>query len=90
MQQNRSLNHARLNRNQYPHRARRQCLDRTRSGLIPIKPSAAAMGSHRLVLDVDEAGRLIGIEFLVPDARLLPGVLSQARTSIRRSYPDSS
>jgi Protein of unknown function (DUF2283) len=60
------------------------------SGLIPIKPSAPAMGSHRLVLDFDEAGRLIGIEFLVPDARLLPSVLSQARTSIRRSYPDSS
>jgi uncharacterized protein YuzE len=33
-----------------------------------------------IVLDFDQAGRLVGVEFLTPAKRLLPGVLAAAET----------
>ena len=37
-----------------------------------------------LVFDFDGAGRLVGIEFLTPEQRLLPSVLAAAERSTRR------
>jgi hypothetical protein len=46
---------------------------------LPIAPpGGAAREDWWLVLDFDTAGRLLGIEFLDPEAQLLPGVLADA------------
>ena len=43
--------------------------------VVPPNPSA---GDDYLALDFDDAGRLVGVEILVPDERLLPSVLADA------------
>jgi len=42
-------------------------------------PGAQTTDGH-LVLDFDDAGRLVGIEFLTPEQRLLPRVLAAAES----------
>jgi uncharacterized protein YuzE len=44
----------------------------------PIKPPGSEDADDYLVLDFDDDGRLVGIEFLTPHERLLPGVLARA------------
>jgi uncharacterized protein YuzE len=43
-----------------------------------VNPPNASAADDYLSLDFDEAGRLVGIEFLVPDDRLLPSALATA------------
>jgi uncharacterized protein YuzE len=43
-----------------------------------VAPPGSANADERIVLDFDADGRLVGIEFLVPDLQLLPSVLSEA------------
>jgi uncharacterized protein YuzE len=43
-----------------------------------VEPPSAEHMDDRMLLDFDEDGRLVGIEFLTPDDRLLPGVLASA------------
>ena len=44
----------------------------------PITPPGAEHADDRIVLDFDDAGHLVGIEFLTPAERLLPSVLAAA------------
>jgi uncharacterized protein YuzE len=46
----------------------------------PIAPPGARDADDRILLDFDDEGRLVGIEFLTPDQRLLPSVLSAAES----------
>jgi uncharacterized protein YuzE len=46
----------------------------------PITPPGANHSDDRIVLDFDDEGRLVGIEFLTPEKRLLPSVLASADT----------
>jgi uncharacterized protein YuzE len=49
------------------------------AGLMqPIKPPGSEDADDYLVLDFDHDGRLVGIEFLTPQERLLPDVLANA------------
>jgi uncharacterized protein YuzE len=50
----------------------------------PFRPPGADAADDSLVFDFDEAGRLVGIEFLTPEQRLLPSVLAAAERSTRR------
>jgi uncharacterized protein YuzE len=43
-----------------------------------ITPPGAEHADDRIVLDFDQAGRLVGIEFLTPEDRLLPSILAAA------------
>lgn len=45
---------------------------------MPITPPGGARADDRIVLDVDDDGRLVGIEFLTPEERLLPSILDSA------------
>ena len=47
----------------------------------PVRPRDSTAGDDFLVLDFDSDGHLVGIEFLVPEERLLPSVLATAETS---------
>ena len=49
----------------------------------PFRPPASDAADDYFVLDFDAAGRLVGIEFLTPDKRLLPRVLAAAERSSR-------
>ena len=49
-----------------------------------IAPPGARHADERIVLDFDAQGRLVGIEFLVPDGQLLPSVLSRAQRRRRQ------
>lgn len=49
-----------------------------------ITPPGATKADERITLDFDAQGRLVGIEFPVPDAQLLPSVLAGAE---RRRRP---
>lgn len=50
----------------------------------PFRPPGSDAADDCLVFDFDEAGRLIGIEFLTPEQRLLPSVLAAAERCTRR------
>ena len=43
-----------------------------------FRPPGSQAGDDYLVLDFDDAERLVGIEFLTPEERLLPSVLATA------------
>ena len=43
-----------------------------------ITPPGAEHADDRIVLDFDEDGRPVGIEFLTPEERLLPSILAAA------------
>jgi uncharacterized protein YuzE len=43
-----------------------------------VAPPGAVHADERIGLDFDADGHLVGIEFLVPDAQLLPSVISDA------------
>jgi uncharacterized protein YuzE len=43
-----------------------------------ITPPGAENVGDRIVLDFDHDGRLVGIEFLTPEERLLPSLLAAA------------
>lgn len=43
-----------------------------------FRPSGADEGDAEFVLDFDQQGRLVGIEFLTAKTRLLPSVLDRA------------
>lgn len=45
---------------------------------VAISPPGAEHLDEQLRLDFDAVGRLVGIEFLVPDEQLLPSILEQA------------
>lgn len=49
-----------------------------------FEPPDSDAADDYLVFDFDEAGRLVGIEFLAPEQRLLPTVLAAAQRSTRR------
>jgi uncharacterized protein YuzE len=51
----------------------------------PFRPPGSEAADDFFVLDFDDAGHLVGIEFLTPDERLLPSVLAAAQRSPRRS-----
>jgi hypothetical protein len=48
-----------------------------------FRPPGSQAADDYFVLDFDAAGHLVGIEFLTPDERLLPSVLSAAERSPR-------
>ena len=50
----------------------------------PFRPTGADAADDSLVFDFDGAGRLVGIEFLTPEQRLLPSVLAAAERSTSR------
>ena len=43
-----------------------------------FRPPGSGAGDDYFVLDFDANGRLVGIEFLTPDERLLPSILIAA------------
>jgi hypothetical protein len=43
-----------------------------------VTPPGATDADEYIALDFDSEGHLVGIEFLVPDAQLLPSVLAKA------------
>ncbi len=45
---------------------------------MPITPPGGARADDRIVLDLDDDGRLVGIECLTPEQRLFPIVLDSA------------
>jgi uncharacterized protein YuzE len=51
----------------------------------PFRPPGSEAADDVFVLDFDDAGRLVGIEFLTPEERLLPSVLASADRFPRRS-----
>jgi uncharacterized protein YuzE len=50
----------------------------------PFRPPGSEAVDDCFVFDFDGAGRLVGIEFLTPEDRLLPSVLAAAERSTRR------
>jgi uncharacterized protein YuzE len=44
-----------------------------------VKPPDAEHADDRIILDFDQDGRLVGIEFLTPDDRLLPSIVEDAQ-----------
>jgi uncharacterized protein YuzE len=50
----------------------------------PFTPPGSDAADDYLVLDFDQRGHLVGIEFLTPEQRLCPGVLAAAQRSTRR------
>jgi uncharacterized protein YuzE len=46
---------------------------------MPITPPGGARADDRIVLDFDDDGRFVGIEFMTPQERLLPSVLDSRR-----------
>jgi hypothetical protein len=47
---------------------------------MTIRPPGAHASDDSLVVDFDAEGRLVGIEFLTPEKRLLPSVLASTDT----------
>jgi uncharacterized protein YuzE len=47
----------------------------------PVALPEAEGADDYIVLDFDDAGRLVGIEFLTPEQRLLPSVLAEAQSA---------
>ena len=45
---------------------------------MPVTPPDVDGLDDHIVLDFDKAGRLVGIEFLTPERRLLPSALAAA------------
>jgi uncharacterized protein YuzE len=48
-----------------------------------FRPPGSEAGDDYLVLDFDADGRLVGIEFLTPNERLLPSMLTAAKRAGR-------
>lgn len=46
-----------------------------------VIPPGAQHADDRILLDFDAAGRLVGVEFLTPQERLLPSVLAGAEST---------
>lgn len=65
----------------------RLCSDEHDVGTVTsetFRPPDSSAGDDYFVLDFDKDGRLVGIEFLTPDERLLPSVLADADRRSKR------